>query len=170
MSTPILTTQYFTLSPLKSSEFEELIEMYLEPDSNKYVRPLQNKSREDYLTLFERKMSQNQSERGHGFWVIRRSQNQEFVGTCNLNELHGTSWFQMGCHLKRQYWNKGVATEVCQRILEYGFEELRVAEIFGIFEPENSASRKLCAKLGFTFDRYDTFMDQKIELHLCKKN
>ena len=169
MSAPILTTQNFTLSPLKRSEFEELMVMYLEPDSNKYVRPLQNKSKEDYLALFERKLIQNQSETGHGFWVIRRSQNQEFVGTCNLNELHGTSWLQMGCHLRKEYWNKGVASEVCQRILEYGFDELGVAEIFGIFEPENSASRKLCTKLGFTFDRYDTFMDQKIELHLCKK-
>ena len=165
-----LTTTNFKITPLTETDFAEILNMYKEPDSNKYVQPLLNKSDQEYQEFFERKLFQNQNSNGQGMWVIRKVQSNEFVGTCNLNKLHGTDWIQMGAHIGRNYWNKGVASEICKRILNHAFDDLKLDFVYGIFEPANVASKKLCLKLGFEFARKEKFMNKEVELYKCLKN
>lgn len=49
---------------------------------------------------------------------------------------------------KRSAWGRGVATEACQRLLRFAFEEARLAEVVAVTEPGNDPSQRVLEKCG----------------------
>jgi RimJ/RimL family protein N-acetyltransferase len=49
----------------------------------------------------------------------------------------------------RAYQRQGYATEACQAVIAYGFQEMRLARLTNGVVPENIPSNRLCQKLGF---------------------
>ena len=47
------------------------------------------------------------------------------------------------------YCNKGYCTEACKRLLEYGFDELGLDEIYADTIKDNNSSKRVLEKLGF---------------------
>ena len=52
----------------------------------------------------------------------------------------------------KDWQGKGIATEALQRLMKYGFEELRLHRLFAVIFGYNSASIKLFEKCGFKYD------------------
>jgi len=50
---------------------------------------------------------------------------------------------------ERNYWGKGLATEVCKLITKSGFEQLGLKEIYLFVKKENLAAIKVYEKCGF---------------------
>jgi ribosomal-protein-alanine N-acetyltransferase len=61
------------------------------------------------------------------------------------------SVYEMGIHLRRQFWGQGLAEEAGRAIIRYAFECLGARALFAGHNPANTASQKLLAKLGFQF-------------------
>jgi ribosomal-protein-alanine N-acetyltransferase len=59
--------------------------------------------------------------------------------------------YELGYHLRREYWGQGLAEEAGRAIVAYSFEGLAVKGLFAGHHPENAASRRVLEKLGFTF-------------------
>jgi len=57
--------------------------------------------------------------------------------------------YELGVHLRPQYWGKGFATEALGRVIEYAFAELGASALFAGHHPSNVASGKSLLKLGF---------------------
>ncbi len=160
-----LNSQRVQITPLRKQDFSEIIEMYLEPDSNKYIRPLQTKSEEEFLKFLQKKLQTNRSLEGLGFWTCRLHETGKFIGTGNLNPFFETDRIQLGCHLKSEFWNQGFAFEVLQALLEYGTSTLHLPIIYGFFEVENIGSQKLLKKLGFEFLAIENHFDIDLQVH-----
>jgi RimJ/RimL family protein N-acetyltransferase len=60
--------------------------------------------------------------------------------------------------IKRKHQGKGLATEVCQAILQYAQEELEIEELNCFIEEGNTPSIKLAESLGFSY--LETIMEQ----------
>lgn len=58
----------------------------------------------------------------------------------------------LGYVLHQVYWRKGYVTEAGQRMLEFGFEELKLNRIFATAATENVASRAVLSRLGMTLE------------------
>ncbi len=158
-----LTSERTTIEKLKSEHFDALIEMYLEPDSNKFVTPLKNRDKDFFLNFLEKKMSANEKE--IGFWTVKERSTDQIIGTVNLNLFERLNLVHVGCHLKRDYWNLGFGKELFSRMIHYGIEERELSEIHGIIEMENQVSKRLLLGLGFTFIRKDILDDTPIEIY-----
>lgn len=158
-----LQTERCLIRSLSKSDFDILIEMYLEPDSNKYIRPLKNKGRSFYEVFLEKKVIQNQTE--EGFWVVVDLNSNTIIGTVNLNFFKPLSFTHIGCHLKKETWGKGYATELLKALVLYAVEEKRLAEIYGILDPENSASKRIMQKIGFNFSNTTHFDGSKLDVY-----
>ncbi len=154
-----LITKRLTIQALSKQDFSEIVEMYLEPDSNKYIRPLKGKTEKEYYTFLEKKLETNKTLKGQGFWICRSAKTGEFIGTCNLNPFFETNRIQIGCHLGMHYWNMGYASEIMQELIRYGNQDLDLTELYGFFEAENIASGKLLQKNGFHFFRNESHFD-----------
>lgn len=148
-----LQTQRTILSPLTESDFDEIIQMYLEPDSNKFVPPLQDKTIEEYQLLLQEKIQKNNRPVGHGIWVIRTIETEGFVGTVNLNTQAILQVTHLGAHLKRNAWGKGYATEVLQVLRDYALQTLKLPQIYALVDEQHHASKKMLIKIGMEYEK-----------------
>lgn len=132
---------------LSEKDFKEVLDMYQEDDSNKYIAPLLNKSQDFYQEFLEKKIRLNKIQAS--FWTVRSKAEGTFIGTINLNQFAQTGLIHIGCHLSRNFWQQGYASELMEALLKYGFEERKLRCIHGVFEKENTVSQRLLEKLGF---------------------
>jgi [ribosomal protein S5]-alanine N-acetyltransferase len=158
-----LTSDRTTIEKLNPKHFDSLIEMYLEPDSNKFVTPLKDRDKDFFLKFLKKKMNANEKE--VGFWTVKEKYSDQIIGTVNLNLFERLNLVHVGCHLKRDYWNLGFGKELFSRMIHYGIEERELSEIHGIIEMENQVSKRLLLGLGFTLVRQDILDDTPIEIY-----
>ncbi|BCG59452.1 hypothetical protein PUR_28770 [Paenibacillus sp. URB8-2] len=57
---------------------------------------------------------------------------------------------EIGYELTPEYWRQGYMTEVIQKIIEFGFNNLGLNRIEAFVEPENVGSRKVLEKIGLS--------------------
>jgi RimJ/RimL family protein N-acetyltransferase len=101
--------------------------------------------------------------RGYGSWAVERPDSGEFVGMVMLSTPAWTEWFtpcvEVGWRLAREQWGQGFAPEAARAVVGWGFEHLDLPndEIVSFTTVQNSNSRRVMEKLGFTHDPADDF-------------
>ena len=88
--------------------------------------------------------------------------NKKMLGGIELRDFNGHSC-ELGYWLGRKYWGKGFATEAVGRLLELGFDELDLNEIYASYKVGNKASKKVLEKSGFQFYREKQEFDLALE-------
>jgi [ribosomal protein S5]-alanine N-acetyltransferase len=83
-------------------------------------------------------------------WAIFDTVNNNFIGMCVARIfVYNTSQIEIGYVLSREYWGKGIATEVCKAITQYSFENTNTKEVVAITDINNSGSQNVLQKAGF---------------------
>ena len=86
------------------------------------------------------------------YWPIYSIEANQNVGCCGLRPYDSeNNIFEMGIHLKKEYWGNGFAQEACSAVIEYAFNTLGANSLFCGHNPKNMASAQLLKKLGFTY-------------------
>jgi len=88
---------------------------------------------------------------GYGRWACVHKENRRVIGFAGLKFLEDLKEVDIGFRLLPAYWGVGLATEAGRAVLDYGFTQLRLAEIIGLVDLENIASVRVLAKLGLKF-------------------
>ena len=148
-----LITERAIISPLAITDFEEILGMYHEPDSNKFITPLLNKTDEEYLAFLHFKLKTNDSPKGLGFWVVRAADTQQFLGTVNLNVMELLGFVHIGAHMSRASWGQGYATEALTALKNYGLNDLNLPTIHGICSQDHHVSQKMLQAIGLHYDK-----------------
>ena len=108
-------------------------------------------------------------ERGIGFLAVIEKETNEFAGWAGLWVLKETSEIEVGYGLRKASWGKGYATEAAERILQYGFEDLRLDKIVAVAYPENEASINVMKKLGMSHVGIGRFYDNDLVQYAIKR-
>lgn len=58
---------------------------------------------------------------------------------------------EVGYFLKPSVWGRGYATEVCERMLQFAFQDAALIEIVASVDANNIASRNVLQKSGFVY-------------------
>lgn len=117
----------------------------------KYYRRKASTSLEDSKPFFEKYMNYMARHPQYGGFSVFHRDSGEFIGIAvimhiELNDQNND--FELGYRLDPKFWNQGYATEMAQRMLEYGFHERGLTEIFGTINPENIISGQILKKIG----------------------
>lgn len=73
----------------------------------------------------------------------------ELIGTGRLGiSAPEAAGGDIGYGLRRDCWNRGLATEAARLLVEFGFSVLGLHRIFAYHHPDNVASGRVLAKLG----------------------
>jgi RimJ/RimL family protein N-acetyltransferase len=189
-----LETERTYLTLLTEDDLPDMEAMAREEDTFKYLKFLRVMSPEEYTKFLYVKLEQIRTGVGY-HWAVRLknfpgtdspgtvpgSTDGEFVGAVNLNPIkRGTSQssiagesplpdtprLQIGAQLRRDYWGQGFASELMQRLVEFGIDQLHLPAVYGVFEKDNNASRRLLEKLGFVFE--ESFQEEEVELEVHK--
>src|SRR5262245_41864802 len=89
-------------------------------------------------------------ERGFAQWAVEIPGVTPFAGFVGLSaptfEAAFTPCVEIGWRLAAEYWGRGYATEGALAALEFGFNELDLAQILSWTVPENWRSRRVMEK------------------------
>src|SRR5262249_50280788 len=88
---------------------------------------------------------------GFGRWACVHKADGKVIGFAGLKHLDDLGGqVDVGYRLLPAYWGRGLATEACRPIIEYGFTHLKLKRIIGMVDPANVASVRVLQKLGLT--------------------
>lgn len=89
-------------------------------------------------------------EYGHGLWAMALKSTGELIGDCGLTcqNVDGINELEIGYHVRRDLWRRGLATEAARACRDHGFDHLSAERIISLIRPENLASRRVAEKNG----------------------
>jgi [ribosomal protein S5]-alanine N-acetyltransferase len=88
-----------------------------------------------------------------GIAVLAEKTADNIVGFAGLfpSEPLGVNDFEIGFVLARSAWGRGIATEIGEAQLAFGFEKLNCARLLGLADPRNQPSIHALEKLGLRY-------------------
>ena len=86
----------------------------------------------------------------YGCWAVQVRDTGVVAGTVLLRELpNGEGEVEVGWHFHPDSWGHGYATEAARGAIERGYAH-GLTEVYAVVYPENTASLKVCLRLGMT--------------------
>ncbi|WP_316803496.1 GNAT family N-acetyltransferase [Pedobacter nototheniae] len=121
---------------------------------------------EEYIELFRTTMG-NYGKTPLGRWGIFNTQDNDFIGTCVIRDFkYIPGQTEIGYVLSRNYWGKGIATELSKALVDYCLTSTDAIEIVAITDLNNIASQKVLQKAGLK--RLSNLKREGIELAYFK--
>jgi [ribosomal protein S5]-alanine N-acetyltransferase len=92
------------------------------------------------------------------YWPIFFLSGGDFVGCCGLRPYQlEEKTYELGFHLRRQHWGRGLAFESAKAVIAHAFDFLKAQRLFAGHHPENLASQNVLEKLGFQFTHEELY-------------
>lgn len=74
------------------------------------------------------------------YWPIFERTTADLIGCCGLRPRPSIGEYEIGFHLRPQFWGKGYAGEAAGAVIDYSFHVLKARKLFAGHNPENTAS------------------------------
>ena len=125
----------------------------------------------DLAATFDRleRYEMMQEELGFSKWAVWDRESGEYLGDAGLTVLPETGEVELGYRLGREYWGRGLATEIAGAWLHHGFQEMKLDRIIAFANPRNLASVRVMKKIGMTFDREDHLAGMECVVYEAKR-
>lgn len=135
------------LVPINSDHIKLYVNWQNHPEVRKYARNEFPTTVENFKKLFEPHGREITNEVQFEIW---HKEDQKAIGLAEINNIqYAYRRANMAVIIGNlQYWGKGIATEVGNIMLEYGFNELNLYKIRTTIYSPNIGSWKVCEKLG----------------------
>ena len=94
----------------------------------------------------------NYAHHNYGAMAVIENSSQHMVGYCGLVFGEDTNAPEIIYGFAKHAWGKGYATETAKKMLEHGFQTVKLKQILATADPDNTASLKILEqKLGFRY-------------------
>lgn len=151
---PELITERLTLRRMMVIDTQDMYEYASHNDVTKYLTWYPHSDRNytrDYLQYLGGRYAAGMFYD----WAIVYEPDCKMVGTCGFTAFNCASdSAEVGYVLNPEYWGKGIAGEALERVLRFGFEELKLHRIEAKFIKGNERSRRLMERVGMSFEGY----------------
>lgn len=144
----IAETERLKIREITVEDVPRLYELYSGEGITKYMEPLfpEMEKEIEYTKAYIENVYKFY---GYGMWVIVKKKCGEVIGRVGLEYKEGFDGLELGFMLGADYQNRGYAYEACRAVLTYGIEELGIACFYAFVNENNTASIRLCERLGF---------------------
>ena len=152
--TVILETSRLFLRHYVLNDVESLFAFYSDPDVVKYI-PDAPRTYEETKEELEWFMNGHPKFPELGLWATIHKETGEFIGRCGLIPwtINEQNEVEVAFALSKPYWGQGLATEIAQALVHYGFEHLQLSRLICLIDEANHASINVATKIGMTFER-----------------
>jgi [ribosomal protein S5]-alanine N-acetyltransferase len=151
-----LLTPRLALRRLTPADLDLLSRLQSDPDVMRYAGGVKSRADTEAF-LNERILDYYTRHPGLGVWATIERATGKCIGQHLLNHIRGESIVQVGYLLFPEYWGRGYATEMCTRLLNYGFSDLGIERIAAITDLPNVISQRVLLKAGLVRDGERTF-------------
>lgn len=134
-------------------DVEDSYQMNLDSRVSQFTGDGGIQSREEIHKRIKEDVLGDYEKYGFGRLAVVLKSTGKFIGFAGLKYLDDMDVVDLGYRLIFDQWGKGLATEACKPIVEYGFETLKLDQIVAMVLPENKGSIRVLEKLGFQFEK-----------------
>jgi RimJ/RimL family protein N-acetyltransferase len=150
------------LRQLKDDDFESFAEMNADLEVMRFLsKPLTRAESEKYFSYLRACFVAQE----WGMWALEVS--GAFAGITGLMhqsfDAHFTPCVDIAWQLRREYWGRGIAYAAAVAAQAYAFERLMLSELVSFTSSQNTRSRRLAERLGFTTNSEDDFLHPLLE-------
>lgn len=159
----ILETDRLYLREYTENDLEGLSEIFSDEAVMKYIGKggvLDKAYAKLHIDTWSKKLY---GQLGFGLWAMIFKENNMLIGQCGFNILKETSEVEIAYLLAKNYWGKGIATEISGATADYGFRVLSLKKIVAIAYKQNQASINVIRKLGMKYEGEKVFFGKNLE-------
>tara|TARA_R110002050_G_scaffold141251_2_gene266319 strand:+ start:26815 stop:27366 length:552 start_codon:yes stop_codon:yes gene_type:complete len=152
-----LKTKRFFLRMLKPSDWKAISYLRSDTEVNKFVKRPSAETKEKALA-FIAKIENRIGEHSFYYWSISEESDSEMLGSiCLWNFSYDRKTGEVGYDLNPAFQGIGVMDEALKKVLEFGFNHLKLHTIEAYTQKNNRSSTKLLERNGFkrNLDRTD---------------
>lgn len=139
-----LLLRMFTLDDL-----DDLAKIFEKPSVMKYLgldcQPLSREETEIALASIIKNWELN----NFGRWAVISKEGGDLIGCAGFRSYEGLA--ELFYLLDEPFWGKGLATEIAETCLQFGFHDRNFNKIVAFIRPQNSASLRVLEKIGMRF-------------------
>ena len=142
----ILETDRLILRDLQESDLQALIALNQDPEVMQYFpKPY---SQAESLRLYQG-IQDEVKACGYSLWAVEEKSSQEFIGLVGLHHsdlriFAGKEAVEIGWRLRKEFWNRGYATEAAQACLDFAFQQAGLSEVTLLHPYSISLRKKSC--------------------------
>lgn len=144
-----LKTDRIGFSKWTREDMESAKLLWGNPEVTRYICAAGIFSNDEIIDRVNTEIS-NESIYGVQYWPILELTTKELIGCCGLRPRE-IDEYEMGFHLRPEFWGQGYASEAANAVIDYARKALRVKRLFAGHNPNNHKSRELLHKLGFVY-------------------
>jgi [ribosomal protein S5]-alanine N-acetyltransferase len=145
----LLHTPRLTLRELTPQDTDALARVLSDPETMRYYpAPYDRAQVEDWIA----RNIQRYRDDGVGLWAMEFNKTRELIGDCGIlvQLVDGETLYEVGYHLRRDFWGQGLATEAAIACRDWGFAHLKTERLISLIRPENLPSRRVAERNGMT--------------------
>lgn len=144
-----LKTERIGISTWSATDIDLAKDLWGDPNVTKLICASGIFTKEEIVKRLETE-KRNAEKYGVQYWPIFTLDTNELIGCCGLRPRKEKE-YEIGFHLRPQFWGQGYAKEAAQAVIQYAFTVLKGEKLFAGHNPKNIASKKVLAKLGFVY-------------------
>jgi [ribosomal protein S5]-alanine N-acetyltransferase len=158
---PILQTPRLILREFTPEDADALTLVLSDPETMRfYPAPYDRAGVEQWIA----RNRQRYREDGVGLWAMElkpqnsdpartQSKKAELIGDCGivLQQVERGPLYEIGYHLRRDLWGRGLATEAAIACRDWAFANLQTDRLISLIRPENLPSIRVAERVGMTF-------------------
>ena len=145
-----METERLKLRPFAADDLDDLHAMWTDPDVRRYLWDNRELSREDTAAIIEQSVGLQKDE-GAGLWAVERLDRPGLVGFGGYWYFGDPAKLQILFGLQPEHWGMGLATDLAQCLIQYGFGTLRLRRVIGATDRANVSSQRVMEKAGMRF-------------------
>lgn len=169
MNSEKLQTKRTILRRFQLSDLNNMILLESDPEVMKFTPSRIPLSLETTAARLKSLVEKESTNAPLGVWAVFLKDTKTFVGWVMLIKTE-FEVPEIGFMFVKNYWGKGIATEVVKVLIDFGMKELQYPGIVAITDYDNAASIHILEKLGFrkTHSRrkVDKVLGQEVENYI----
>lgn len=144
-----LKTDRIGFSVWKKDDIKLAEQLWGDPEVTKLICATGKFSPNDIAARLEKEIENGEKYQVQ-YWPVFELTSNKFIGCCGLRP-YSDSKYEIGFHLRPEFWGKRYATEAAKAVIDYAFSILKTEALFAGHNPNNTVSSKVLLKLGFSY-------------------
>jgi RimJ/RimL family protein N-acetyltransferase len=162
-----LTTERLVLTPVAVTDLDDLMALWADEDFTRHITGRAMTSEEVWFRLL-RDLGQWRVN-GYGNWTIRLAGDGTYLGNVSILDHRRLiepplTDPELGWGLSPAFQGRGFAREALEAALAWTDAHLSAARTVCMISPENLASSRLAARVGYRSFALTTYKDQPVQL------
>lgn len=151
---PVIETTRLVLREITKKDAENFYRLRSSKEAMRFIdKPLAESLDEirSFIKYIDKKRKDNETIS----WGISLKENGELIGTISYHSIEKENYrAELGYMLLPEYWRQGIISEAIPKVINYGFNNMKLHSIAANINPNHQVSRKILEKFKFKKEAY----------------